>query len=203
MSPRVFAGLVRMAEFALVSGIGFLIAYFYVADFFRQYAAALALAGFAAVTVFQSLGLYNMAALSAAHRQLPRLLLGWTATVGLLLAGLFFLKVAPEFSRAWLALWYVGGAVALVAYRAVVAALTRRGLAQGQLTRRAIVYGTGPACESLLQALDADPYSDIRVCGVFDDRGIDRASRDHRRPCQPRQPRRADGLLPPHARSTC
>ena len=54
------------------AGIGFLIAYFYVADFFRQYAAALALAGLAAVTVFQSLGLYNMAALSAAHRQLPR-----------------------------------------------------------------------------------------------------------------------------------
>jgi Undecaprenyl-phosphate glucose phosphotransferase len=177
MSPRVFAGLVRTAEFTLVSVIGFLIAYFYVADFFRQYASALALAGFAAVTVFQSLGLYNMGALSAAHRQLPRLLMGWTATVALLLTGVFFLKVAPDFSRAWLALWYVSGAAALVAYRAAVAALTRQGLAQGQLTRRAIVYGTGPACESLLQSLDADPHSDIRVCGVFDDRGIERASR--------------------------
>ena len=177
LSPRVFAGLVRAAEFALVSGIGFLIAYLYVADFFRQYAAALALAGLAAVTVFQALGLYNMAALSAAHRQLPRLMMGWTATVALMLAGVFFLKVAPDFSRAWLALWYVSGAVSLVGYRAAVAALTRRGLAQGRLTRRAIVYGTGPACESLLQALDADPHSDIRICGVFDDRGIDRASR--------------------------
>ena len=176
MSPRVFAGLVRTAEFALVSGIGFLIAYFYVADLFRQYAAALALAGFAAVTVFQSLGLYNMAALSSAHHQLPRLLLGWTATVGLLLAGLFFLKVAPDFSRAWLALWFASVAVALVGYRGVVAALTRRGLTQGQLTRRAVVYGTGPACENLLQALDADPHSDIRICGVFDDRGVERAS---------------------------
>jgi Undecaprenyl-phosphate glucose phosphotransferase len=176
ISPRVFAGLVRTAEFALVAGIGFLIAYFYVADLFRQYAAALALAGFAAVTVFQSLGLYNMAALSAAHRYLPRVLMGWTATVALLLAGVFFLKVAPDFSRAWLALWYVSGAAALVAYRAGIAALTRHGLAEGHLTRRAIVYGTGPACESLLQALDADPDSDIRVCGVFDDRGIERAS---------------------------
>ena len=121
------------AEFALVSGIGFLIAYFYVADFFRQYAAALALAGFAAVTVFQSLGLYNMAALSAAHRQLPRLLMGWTATVGLLLAGVFFLKVAPDFSRAWLALWYVSGAVALV------------GLPRGRRGPDAAWSGAGPA----------------------------------------------------------
>ena len=36
--------------------------------------------------------------------------MGWTATVGLLLAAVFFLKLAPEFSRAWLALWYLGGA---------------------------------------------------------------------------------------------
>ncbi len=103
--------------------------------------------------------------------------MGWTATVALLLAAVFFLKLAPEFSRVWLALWYVGGAVALIAYRAGVAALTRQGLAKGHLTRRAIVYGTGPACESLLKALDADPDSDIRICGVFDDRGVDRASR--------------------------
>ena len=70
---------------------------------------------------------------------------------------MFFLKIAPDFSRAWLALWYLSGALALIAYRAAVAVLTRRGLAQGHLTRRAVVYGTGPACESLLEALAADP----------------------------------------------
>ncbi|HZT47775.1 MAG TPA: undecaprenyl-phosphate glucose phosphotransferase [Hyphomicrobiaceae bacterium] len=177
ISPRVFAGLVRAAEFGLVAGLGFLIAYLYVADFFRQYAAALLLAGLAAVTVFQALGLYNIAALAAAHRQLPRLLAGWTATVALLLAAVFLLKIAPDFSRAWLVLWYVGGAVALLAYRAAVAGITRRGLARGLLTRRAVVYGTGPACESLVAALESDPLSDIRICGVFDDRGIDRARR--------------------------
>jgi Undecaprenyl-phosphate glucose phosphotransferase len=177
VSPRVFAGLVRFGELALLSGLGFLIAHVYVAELIRQYAAALALTGLASITVFQALGLYTIPAFSTAHRQIPRLLMGWTATVGLLLAAVFFLKLAPEFSRVWLALWYVGGAVALLGYRAGVAALTRQGLANGHLTRRAIVYGTGPACESLLEALDADPYSDVRVCGVFDDRGVDRASR--------------------------
>jgi Undecaprenyl-phosphate glucose phosphotransferase len=176
LSPRVFTGLVRIGEFVLLSSLGFLIAYFYVADFFRQYAAALALAGFASIPVFHALGLYSIAAFATLHRQLPRLLMGWTATVGLLLAGVFFMKLAPEFSRVWLALWYVGGAISLIAYRAGVAALTKQGLAKGHLTRRAIVYGTGPACERLLQALDADPCSDIRVCGVFDDRTVDRAT---------------------------
>ncbi len=154
VSPRVFAGLVRIGEFALLSGLGFLIAYFYVAEFFRQYAAALALTGLVSVAVFQALGLYTIPAFSSPHSRLARLLTGWTATVGVLLAAVFFLKLAPEFSRVWLALWYAGGAAALIAYRAGVAALTRRGLVNGSLTRRAIVYGTGPASESLLEALE-------------------------------------------------
>ena len=72
--------------------------------------------------MFQALGLYTIPACAKLHSQLPRLLTGWTVTVGLLLAAVFFLKLAPEFSRVWLALWYVGGAVALLAYRAGVAA---------------------------------------------------------------------------------
>ena len=174
LSPRIFAGLVRTGEFALLSGLGFLLAYLYVAEFFRQYAAAMALAGLLSVAVFQALGLYTIPACANLHSRLTRLLTGWTVTVGALLATVFFLKLAPEFSRVWLALWYVGGAVGLLTYRAGVAAVTRRGLANGHLTRRAIVYGAGPASRSLIEALDSDPDCDIRVCGVFDDRGVAR-----------------------------
>ena len=39
---------------------------------------------------------------------------------------MFFLKMGPTFSRAWLGLWYVTGIVSLVAFRAFVAAVTRR-----------------------------------------------------------------------------
>ena len=177
VSPRIFAGLVQLVEFSVISAVGFLIAYLYVSEFFRQYAAALVVTSFAAISLFQALGLYGVGAFSTGHRHLPRLLLGWTASVALFVTTVFFLKLAPDFSRAWLAIWYVSGAVALLVVRVAVAALTRHGIARGQLTRRAVVYGSGPAAMSLLQALDADPSSDITVCGVFDDRGIDRARR--------------------------
>jgi hypothetical protein len=49
VSPRVFAGLVRIAEFVLLAALGFFIAYGYVAEFLRQYAAALALTSAVAV----------------------------------------------------------------------------------------------------------------------------------------------------------
>jgi hypothetical protein len=85
VSPRVFAGLVRIAEFVLLAALGFFIAYGYVAEFLRQYAAALALTSVVAVVPFQALGLYRIAGLASLDRQLPRLLAGWTAILALLL----------------------------------------------------------------------------------------------------------------------
>ncbi|MGG2324723.1 hypothetical protein, partial [Salmonella enterica] len=87
----VYAGLVRLTEFTVVTGLGFLIAYAYVDEYFRQYAAALVLTGIASSFVFEGLGLYRTGVLAAAHRHLPSLVAGWTATVGVMLAALFFL----------------------------------------------------------------------------------------------------------------
>jgi CoA-binding domain len=117
MSPRVFAGLVRIGEFVLLAALGFFIAYGYVAEFLRQYAAALALTSAVAVVLFQALGLYRIAGLASLDRQLPRLLSAWTATLALLLCAIFFVKAGATFSRAWLALWYLAGSVGLIAFR--------------------------------------------------------------------------------------
>jgi Undecaprenyl-phosphate glucose phosphotransferase len=174
VSPRVFAGLVGSAEFALLAALGFFIAYGYVAEFFRQYVAALALTSGLAVGLFQALGLYRIVSLANVDRQLPRLLAGWTATLALLLCAIFFVKAGASFSRAWLAFWYIAGGVGLIAFRAVVAALTRRGLRAGRLTRRAAIYGAGQSCDGLLKALEKDADTDLEICGVFDDRSEDR-----------------------------
>ena len=145
------------------------------AEFFRQYAAALSLTSLAAVTLFQALGLYSIPALASLHRQLPRLISGWMATLALLLCAVFFVKAGAEFSRAWLALWCMTGIVCLLAFRAGVAAIARHRLRAGSLTRRAVVYGAGQSCEGLLSALESGPDSDIKICGVFDDRSDDRS----------------------------
>ncbi len=171
ISPLVYAGLVRLGEFAVITGLGLLVAYAYIDEYFRQYAAALLLTGVAASFVFEGLGLYRTGVLAASHRHLPQLVAGWTATVGVTLAALFFLKVSQEFSRGWIALWYVAGVAALIGYRAGVTAMTRRAIATGSLTRRAVVYGTGEACTGLIEGLNSDPDNDIKICAVFDERG--------------------------------
>jgi Undecaprenyl-phosphate glucose phosphotransferase len=175
IGPGVFSGLVRSGEFAALISMGWAAALLGGVDVGGQNLAMLAVTGSIAVIAFEALGLYAIAALAAPQRRLSPLLLGWTATIGVLLTGVILLNVAPDVARAWLLHWYVSGAATLVAVRAGVAALTRRGLSQGRLMRRAVIYGTGGAARTLLEALKADPHCDVSVCAVFDDRADGRA----------------------------
>ena len=52
----------------------------------------------------------------------------------------------------------------------------RRWTRQGRLDRRTVVVGAGDSGEALIAALAAQRDSDVRVIGVFDDRGDDRSA---------------------------
>ncbi|MEZ5843185.1 MAG: undecaprenyl-phosphate glucose phosphotransferase [Hyphomicrobiaceae bacterium] len=174
VSPVVVSGAARLAELALACLVGIAIGHAYVpaADLWHagQYVFAIAATGIATVSLFHVLGLYQIAALSQALRHMPRIALGWLAANAALIAVVFFMKAGPEFSRVWLALWVAGGGTALVAGRLAMAALVQHWMRQGRLTRRAVILGAGPASRMLADALTRDAESDVRVCGIFDDR---------------------------------
>jgi Undecaprenyl-phosphate glucose phosphotransferase len=178
ISPLVVRGLARVAELGLVAGIGALIALAYVpvedVQGSNQYILALIAAALATVAVLEVMGLYALPALTSPLKRLPRLFLGWTLAMALLVVAVFFLKIGAEFSRVWLALWYSAGGLALAAGRFGLAAAARGWTRQGRLTRRAVIYGGGQSCRDLIAALERDAESDIRICGIFDDRGADR-----------------------------
>jgi Undecaprenyl-phosphate glucose phosphotransferase len=88
----------------------------------------------------------------------------------------FFTQSGDEFSRVWLGSYYVIGLVMLIAFRRCLFLLVRRWTREGRLDRRTVVLGSGDAGESLITALAAQRDSDVRVIGIFDDRGDDRAS---------------------------
>ncbi len=104
-------------------------------------------------------------------RFVPRLAFVWLVSLTVLVAGVFFLKAGPSFSRVWVASWFAFGLVGLIGFRVFVAALARKAVSEGRLARRAVIYGGGKVCEDLLRALELDPETDVRICGVFDDRG--------------------------------
>jgi Undecaprenyl-phosphate glucose phosphotransferase len=57
-----------------------------------------------------------------------------------------------------------------------VSQLVKSWIREGRLNRRAVIVGGGHQAEELIKALEASHDTDIRIAGIFDDRGADRVS---------------------------
>ena len=179
ISPIVLIGIVRLVEFIGIAGIG---ACCYAAllyrndqDFEWAYAGAICLVSGAAVLTFQAFETYHVAAFRSHVHQLSRLALAWSLVSLIALAISFFGKFDVMFSRLWAASWFCAGLIGLLAWRFALTALVRRFARTGQLIRRVVVVGGGREGEALVQALKAEADSDVRICGIFDDREGDRS----------------------------
>jgi len=181
VSMVVIRGAVRALDVAIVALIGLAVALFYVDEpeilANPYYMAGIPLTAVATMIGFDILGLYSRTSFNSFVRQMPRVVLAWTAAFALLIAAAFFLKAGHEFSRVWLVSWYAAGLFALLGERVAVAAAVRHWTRQGRLYRRAAIYGGGPISEKMIADLERDTDSDIRITGIFDDRGDDRVER--------------------------
>lgn len=179
ISASVLRSSVVALEFLLIIVSGFAIAVSYVAEpsvfLDVRYLAALVTVAITTVAAYEFTGLYTQRAFSSHIRQLPRLAIGWTAAIAVFGAMLFFLKAGAEFSRVWLAAWFVAGGSLILVERMAVAALTHKWAREGRLYRRAAIYGAGELTDALIGELEADTGCDIRITGIFDDREDGRA----------------------------
>jgi Undecaprenyl-phosphate glucose phosphotransferase len=178
ISPVVLAGIVRTVEFVLIAAIGAVVYSYEVLPVegfeWRYVFADLAVAAIA-VTAFQLFDIYTTTAFRTQVHQLGRLTAAWTMVFLIALALAFFIKFEDTISRGWAAGWYAAGLAVLFADRLVLTSLVRRWARTGRLVRRVIIVGGGREGETLVRALAHEADSDLRICGVFDDRGGDRS----------------------------
>jgi Undecaprenyl-phosphate glucose phosphotransferase len=178
ISPVVLVGAVRLCEFLGIAAIGTII---YLFDVYRYdgfewpYAAAILAVSAAAVVAFQIFETYNVPAFRTHVHQMSRVALAWTLVCLLAFAVSFFGKLDASYSRLWAATWFVATLVALCLGRFALTALVRRWARDGRLIRRIVIVGGGREGESLLRMLASEADSDLRICGIFDDRGSDRS----------------------------
>jgi Undecaprenyl-phosphate glucose phosphotransferase len=178
ISPVVLVGTVRALECLMVATIGAVIYSLYVYPqngFDERYVYADIAVSLSALVAFQAFEIYSTTAFRTHVHQLGRLAAAWTIVFLVALALAFFIKFESSMSRSWAASWYLVGLTALLADRLVLTALVRRWARQGRLVRRVIIVGGGREGEALVRALHAEADSDLRICGVFDDRGNDRS----------------------------
>src|SRR6195952_2297833 len=177
-SPIVIAGIVRVADFVLLSLVGIAIYLGYVArlaGFNWQYVAAILSMAAASVICFQASDIYDVQVFRGQLRQMTRMISSW-AVVFLLFTGASFLaKLGGEVSRLWLSAFFFVGLAALIAERLFLRAMVRGWAREGRLDRRTIVVGSDQNGEKLVEALKIQDDSDIHILGVFDDRNDNRA----------------------------
>jgi len=177
-SPIVLAGTVRLIEAALVALAGFAVYVCYVVPtdgFAWHYIAAIGGIALLAMLAFQAADIYQVQAFRGHEKQYMRLASAWSVVFLIAIGVSFFAKAGVQFSRAWLAGFYVFGLCALIAFRRALFLLVRRWTREGRLDRRTVVVGADGNGDSLIHSLAAQRDSDVRVIGVFDDRGDQRS----------------------------
>jgi Undecaprenyl-phosphate glucose phosphotransferase len=178
-SPIVLAGLVRVIEVALVALVGFAVYACYVVPahgFAWYYFSAILGIALLAMLAFQVADIYQVQAFRGHEKQYMRLASAWSVVFLIAISASFFAKAGDQFSRAWLGSFYVLGLFTLIGFRRALFLLVRRWTREGRLDRRTVVVGADDNGYSLIHSLASQRDSDVRVIGVFDDRGDDRSS---------------------------
>jgi FlaA1/EpsC-like NDP-sugar epimerase len=172
VSAGLLAAMARLGDFTALSlsSIAIYLIYVPVSDRSAGYLIAALLLPLGAVGLVGSFSGYTVAAYRKVLPEIGRAAGLWTAAFGSFTLVLFFLKMGEDFSRVWLASWFLVGLVLLAILRIAVGRVVARWIADGLLERRAVLVGGGPEAVELIQALRAEPTNDIRICGIFDDR---------------------------------
>ena len=178
-SPIVVAGIVRLAEFTLIALIGIATYFGYVYSAYGVFdwyyiATAFGVATLAMIA-FQAADIYQIHAFRNPVSQCARLTVAWSIVFLVVVTLAFFAQLGGMYSRLWLASFYAIGLFTLYAVRVALYGKVRRWTREGRLDRRAVVVGGGEPGENLVIALEGQSDSDVRLVGVFDDRGDDRA----------------------------
>src|SRR5262245_37096697 len=177
-SPIVVAGTVRMIEFALtvLIGLGVYVAYVVPIEGFEwRYAFATFGIAVLAMLAFQIADIYQVQAFRGYEKQYFRLASAWSVVFLIVIGVTFFAKLGDHYSRIWLGGFYVVGLAALLSFRRMLFLLVRQWTRQGRLDRRTVVVGADERGDALIRSLASQRDSDVRIIGVFDDRGDDRA----------------------------
>nr|WP_210285816.1 undecaprenyl-phosphate glucose phosphotransferase [Aureimonas jatrophae] len=169
LSSRLVGGLYRGAEFVqfLLIG-GFAIAWTGLPRTPVSLVLGLAALAFLTVAVADILHSYDPPKLRSRWQQLGRIgtaIVLSTCLLALVWSVLGF--VDPWF---WVASYLPLALSTALPFRALVGASIRRWTRNGVIERRVVLVGGGGAAETFIRQLEREPDSDIRICGIFDDR---------------------------------
>ncbi|HMF66631.1 MAG TPA: undecaprenyl-phosphate glucose phosphotransferase [Phyllobacterium sp.] len=177
-SPVMISGIMRIIEFLIIVLAGIAVFIIYVGPSvytFLHYSLAILATAVMTVLVLELTDSYQLAVMRDPFSKFGKLVLVWSGAFAMMSLAAFFLKISEDYSRIWFGTWYASGLILFLAFRVVMSRLIRRWARNGKMERRAVIVGGGKPAEDLIRSIEQQPYNDIRICGVFDDRDAKRS----------------------------
>ncbi|ABC90361.1 probable glycosyltransferase protein [Rhizobium etli CFN 42] len=177
-SPAIIIGQLRLLEFLALFSIALIVHYFWPGDgsdplLLRAGMAAIASAS--TVIALQLADTYTIPALRAKLRLMPRIIASWTIALVLTIGLIALLRGTTWAMVDAYVPWFAAGVLFLSAERFLVAYGIRNWARNGIMERRAVIVGGGEPAKELIRILEQQADNDIRICGIFDDRGEKRS----------------------------
>jgi Undecaprenyl-phosphate glucose phosphotransferase len=173
-TPAIIIGQYRLFEFLSLLAVGLAVVFFQTTPgtypFLSQAVVTIALCGLA-IVFLQVADAYQIPILRAPHRFPHRIMVSWVAAFAVMSVALLPFDLRHIYSIRMLGIWLAAGTAFLVVARAVFAYGIRHWARNGIMERRAVIVGGGEPAKELIRALEHQPDNDIRICGIFDDRG--------------------------------
>ena len=177
-TPAIVIGQYRLFEFLSLLAVGLGLLFFGTAlgdhPFLSKAAMTIALSGLA-IMFLQVADAYQIPILRSPHRFLHRIVGPWVAAFAVITIGLIPFNLNSVYSIPLLGTWLATGAGFLIVARLLFAYGIRNWARNGIMERRAVIIGGGEPAKELIRALEHQPDNDIRICGIFDDRGEKRS----------------------------
>jgi Undecaprenyl-phosphate glucose phosphotransferase len=177
-SPVMVSGIMRIIEFLIIvlAGIAVFIIYVGPSTYtLLQYSLAILATAVVTVMLLELTDSYQLAVMRDPFSKFGKLILVWSGAFAMMSLAAFFLKTSEDYSRVWFGTWYGSGLILFLIFRIVMSRLIRRWARNGKMERRAVIVGGGKPAEDLIRSIEQQPYNDIRICGVFDDRDAKRS----------------------------
>ena len=167
----IMSTLLRLLDFISILLIGYLIFVFYVEEYtaaeevmFRN---TILMTAVVAAILFEFVSLYPSNEPAVGIQDIRRLLIAWTISIAFLLFVVFFSKAGAQYSRVWLLSWYLTSAATMVGARMFFAYGVGRWIKVEQIVHNAILVGSLTEIKHLIEQLENDPSSGVRIRGVF------------------------------------
>ncbi|WP_113386179.1 undecaprenyl-phosphate glucose phosphotransferase [Rhizobium sp. SYY.PMSO] len=177
-SPAIIVGQYRLFEFLSLLALGLAILFFGTSADIHPFASkaivTIALCGLA-IVFLQIADAYQIPVLRSPQHFLKRILGSWAAAFAVMAVALVPFDINNIYSIRLLCLWLAAGAGFLLVARLLFAYGIRHWARNGIMERRAVIIGGGEPAKELIRALEHQPDNDIRICGIFDDRGEKRS----------------------------